>query len=269
VPPARVVLYVSTIGALALLARSVVLDPVPMPLAAGALGGYLAVILAGVLWLRLGMFADVVWRGPKDARGVALTFDDGPSLEHTPKVLALLDEAGVKATFFLIGRKAALHPEIVRDILARGHAVGLHGYLHDRLFSLRSATAVRTDLAQAMATVGDLAGAPVTLFRPPIGHTSPRIGSVVRELDLTVVGWSVRGLDGLRGAKPERVAARVVRGLADGAIVLLHDAAENDDFEPAGVKALPRILSAMRDKDLEGVRVDAWIDGSRAAHDRE
>ena len=74
-----------------------------------------------------------------------------------------------------------------------------------------------------------------------------------------VVGWSVRGLDGWPGARPERVAARVVPRLHDGAIVLLHDAAERDDFAPASLDALPRILDAMRNKDLAGVRLDAWI----------
>ena len=69
---------------------------------------------------------------------MALTFDDGPSPEHTPRVLDLLDEAGVKATFFVIGRKAAAHPELLRESVARGHALGIHGHVHDRLLTLRS-----------------------------------------------------------------------------------------------------------------------------------
>jgi peptidoglycan/xylan/chitin deacetylase (PgdA/CDA1 family) len=98
-----------------------------------------------------------------------------------------------------------------------------------------------------------------TLFRPPVGLTSPRIAHALEHFDLVVVGWSARGLDGLASARPDRVAGRVIRGLEEGAIVLLHDAAERDDHAPAGVAALPRILSAMRDKDLDGVRLDAWI----------
>ena len=70
-----------------------------------------------------------------------------------------------------------------------------------------------------------------------------------------MIGWSVRALDGLASAVPERAAERVVGGLEDGAIVLLHDAAERDDFEPASVKALPRILEAMRESGLAGVTV--------------
>jgi peptidoglycan/xylan/chitin deacetylase (PgdA/CDA1 family) len=259
VPLARILLYVGTAGALSLIGRSLILDPVPLPVAIVALCAYVALIGCGVAFLRLGMFVDVVWRGPREARGVALTFDDGPSPEHTPRILDLLDEAGVEATFFVIGRKAAAHPDLVRDIVARGHAVGIHGHVHDRFLTLRSPDVVGDDLAEAIATVEAITGVRPTLFRPPVGLTSPRIARALEWFDLVVVGWSVRALDGWRGARPERVAERVVPRLADGAIVLLHDAAERDDYPPASLVALPRILAAMHNKDLDGVRLDRWI----------
>jgi peptidoglycan/xylan/chitin deacetylase (PgdA/CDA1 family) len=107
--------------------------------------------------------------------------------------------------------------------------------------------------------VESITGVRPTLFRPPIGLTSPRVSRALEWFDLVVVGWSVRGVDGWSGARPDRVAARVVPHLKDRAIVLLHDAAERDDRRPASLDALPRILSAMRDRDLDGVRLDAWI----------
>jgi peptidoglycan/xylan/chitin deacetylase (PgdA/CDA1 family) len=259
VPLARILLYVGTAGALSIVGRAVILGPVPPLFAAAALVLYVALIGCGVAFLRLGMFVDVVWRGPRQARGVALTFDDGPSPEHTPRILDLLHEAGAKATFFVIGKKAAAHPDLVRDIVARGHAVGIHGHSHDRFFSLRSVETVSDDLAEAMTTVEAITGERPSLFRPPIGLTSPRIARALEWFDLVVVGWSVRAVDGWSGAKAERVAERVASRLEDGAIVLLHDAAEKDDFRPARLDALPRILAAMRAKDLEGLRVDAWI----------
>jgi peptidoglycan/xylan/chitin deacetylase (PgdA/CDA1 family) len=96
------------------------------------------------------------------------------------------------------------------------------------------------------------------LYRPAVGQTNPRIARVARELGLTIVGWSVRGRDGVR-TDAARVVKRVVPRLRDGAIVLLHDAAERDDREPAACTALPRILAAMRERGLEAVRLDAWI----------
>jgi peptidoglycan/xylan/chitin deacetylase (PgdA/CDA1 family) len=260
VPPARVLLYVATIGALALLARSLLVEPISMDIAALALVFYVGLVTCGTLVLRLGMFADVTWRGPKNARGVALTFDDGPSPEHTPKILQLLDDANVKATFFVIGKKADQHPAIVRSIKERGHALGVHGYAHDRFFSFRAPAFVRDDLERAIASIERITGDRPRLFRPPIGHTNARIAAAAKKLELAFVGWSIAGFDGLGRARPERVAARVVPKLRDGSIVLLHDAAERDDFVPPSVAALPRILEAMERKNLPGVTVEAWVE---------
>ena len=128
---------------------------------------------------------------------------------------------------------------------------------------------MKLDLARAVEVIAAATGQAPTLFRPPIGHTSPRIAGALEAFDFTVVGWSVRGLDGLAGARAERVAARIVPHLKDGAIVLLHDAAENEDFTPASIAALPRILAAMARKNLAGVRVDAWLDAAPSAADHD
>jgi peptidoglycan/xylan/chitin deacetylase (PgdA/CDA1 family) len=166
----------------------------------------------------------------------------------------------VKATFFVIGRKAEAHPDLVREIAARGHAIGVHGHAHDRLFSLRSSRSAEDDLRRAVTALTRITGTRPNLVRPPIGHSSPSIARAIRALELSVIGWSARGLDGLARARPDRVAARVIPGLRDGAIVLLHDAAERDDHTPASLAALPRILEAMRARNLPGVRVDEWLD---------
>lgn len=258
-PIGRVLLYTASIGALALVARSIAVGPVSILVAGAAITAYVAILLCGVFFLRLGMFVDVLARGPEGAQGVALTFDDGPSPSSTPKILDLLDAAKVKATFFVIGKKAEAHPDLVRMILDRGHAVAMHSYAHHRLFSLKSATYVRADLSKAVAVLEEITGEAPVLFRPPIGHSNPTIARVVKELGLEVVGWSVRALDGVAAADPKRVAARVTRGLRDGAIVLMHDAAEREDREPASVAALPSILAAMAARNLRGVRIDAWL----------
>ncbi|MEZ4300100.1 MAG: polysaccharide deacetylase family protein [Polyangiaceae bacterium] len=258
-PPGRILLYVASLGALALVARSIASGPVSMTVAAIALTAYVAVILLGVFFLRLGMFVDVFARGPRGSRGVALTFDDGPSPASTPQILDLLDRAKVKATFFVIGKKAEAHPDLVRDILDRGHAVAMHSYAHHRLFSLKSAAYVREDLTRALRVLERITGERPLLFRPPIGHTNPTIARIVKELGLEVVGWSVRALDGLAAADPKKVAARVKRGLRDGAIVLMHDASEREDRPPAALAALPVILDAMSARSLPGVRVDEWM----------
>ena len=168
-PPARIVFYTATFGAIALTARAALRGPVPASIALSALAVYVAIVLSGVLVLRLRMFVDAVCRGPKGTRGVALTFDDGPSAEHTPKVLALLEQAKVEATFFVIGKKAEANPELVRLIVEKGHALGSHGYAHPRLFSLLSRERVREDIERSLQVLEKITGKRPRLFRPPMG----------------------------------------------------------------------------------------------------
>jgi peptidoglycan/xylan/chitin deacetylase (PgdA/CDA1 family) len=141
----------------------------------------------------------------------------------------------------------------VAEIAARGHDLGVHGWAHDRFLALRSPAAVAEDLARTLDAIERAAGVRPRFFRPPVGITSPRVADGARRAGLEIVAWSVKGRDGLSSARPERVARRVADALAPGSIVLLHDAAEHDDFEPAGIEALPRILSAASDKRLRVV----------------
>ena len=204
-------------------------------------------------------------RGPRGARGVALTFDDGPHPKWTQRVLDTLAKHEAKATFFLVGRKAARHPEVVKAIVDAGHTVGLHSWGHDRLFALRREKTVREDLHRGLKAIERVTGAPPTLFRPPIGHTNPIIARVADALDLTVVGWSIGARDGLASARVADVVARVRRDLRDGAIVLLHDSPETGDREPAGVKALPAILDAIAAEGLDVVPLGPWVEEDEAA----
>jgi peptidoglycan/xylan/chitin deacetylase (PgdA/CDA1 family) len=260
VPPVRAALYLATVGVLAMSGYAVLAKPPPVLWAGAALAGYLALLLGGVLVLRWRVFADAVVRGPRGARGVALTFDDGPHPRWTPRVIDLLARHGAKATFFLVGRKVEQHPEIVRRIVDAGHAVGMHSYAHDRLFALRGERRVREDLERGIAALEKVTGRRPALFRPPIGHTNPIIARVAEALDLVVVGWTIAGRDGLARARPSDVAARVRRDLRDGAIVCLHDAPERGDREPACIRALPSIFDAIAADRLDVVPLERWID---------
>jgi peptidoglycan/xylan/chitin deacetylase (PgdA/CDA1 family) len=254
------VFYFATASGIGLAILSVAHQPPPMWIAVSALGGYVALVTLGVTFSRFSMFADVITMGPADAHGVALTFDDGPDPRSTPQILEQLDEAGVVATFFVIGRKVEDHPDLLREISARGHAIGIHSYAHERLMSLRSPWHVKRDLLRALEVVEAVIGLRPRLFRAPIGHISPAMARASRELELHVVGWTVRGVDGWRGAKPDDVAERIIRRLDDGVIALLHDASERGDFVPASIEALPRILEAADRRRLSFVRVDRWLD---------
>jgi peptidoglycan/xylan/chitin deacetylase (PgdA/CDA1 family) len=265
VTPGRALLYASSVGAIGLGVSSITRGAVHPEVAAGAVATFGTVIMAGVLEPRLGMFADFINRGdpsPETPR-VALTFDDGPSLEHTPRVLDALAEANAHATFFVIGRKLeGERATLARRMHEAGHAIACHSFAHDRLFALRGEKRVRDDLLNALKTIEDVTGAATSLFRPPIGHTNPTIARVAEELELDMIGFSVRGYDGTSRASADKVRSRVIDGLADGAIVLLHDGAERDDFAPVAPSVLPDILAAMNEQRLAGVTVNAMLSDS-------
>ena len=258
-PPYRALFVAATSGALALSAYSLLREPPPLYVSLLALTTYGTLVMIGVLVLRVRLFVNAVLRGPRGARGVALTFDDGPDPISTPLVLDALDARGAKATFFVIGKKAEAHPELVRDMLRRGHAIGLHSYEHDRLFSLRPERVVRADLERGLAVLQAITGERTSWFRPPIGHTNPILARVAEDLDLLVVGWSVSARDGTARAEESACLARVRSGLDDGAIVLLHDAAERADHSPLAPRLVPQVLAAIDDRNLTVVPLASWL----------
>src|SRR5262245_47808758 len=227
----------------------------------GALSAaWYSVATLGVFFPRLEMYGPVVSRGPTGRRSVALTFDDGPHPVTTRRILAGSAATRHRATFFVLGTKARRHPDVVREIHAAGHTIGVHGDRHDRLHSFRMPWRVRDELLRAAQAVEDATGVRPRFFRPPLGHTSITTTRGVRRAGMIVVGWATRGLDGMRGRTPEAVVARIERGLSDGAIVMLHDASEHDDFEPASVPALPALLRLLDDRGWTSVGLDTLLD---------
>lgn len=155
-------------------------------------------------------------------REVWLTIDDGPDPQDTPRILALLRLHDARATFFVIGEKVAAHPALVRAMLAAGHEVAHHTQTHPLAsFWCASPGRLRRELDEGMATLG-AAGARSTRFRPPAGTKNLWLRPALVERGLACIGWSARGRESWR-ADVNTVVRRVTRGLAPGAILLLHE----------------------------------------------
>ena len=258
-PVARLGLWAYAGAGVTLGARALLYGAPPLVPTLLGLGGYLVLGTLGVFWPERGMYGRMLWHGPARPE-VALTFDDGPSPATTSRVLEELAKAGVRATFFLVGRKALLHPQLVRDIAAAGHELGLHGFEHDRLFSLRGGARVAADIRRTQAAIAAAGVAEPTLFRPPIGFVSHFTVWGARKAGVTLVGCSARALDGFRSASPQRVTERLERALEPGALLAMHDASERDDYVPASLQALPRVLQALRERQLRPVTLSHWLE---------
>ncbi|MBL9189394.1 MAG: polysaccharide deacetylase family protein [Opitutaceae bacterium] len=157
-----------------------------------------------------------------DRREVWLTIDDGPDPEDTPRLLDLLDRHGARATFFVIGERAARHPEIIREIVRRGHEVAHHTHTHPLgTFWCAGPRRLAAELDRALTALGE-AGVKPRWFRPPTGIKHLLIGSALASRDLKCVGWTVRSGDS-RAGSAEEVVRRVAPQLRPGAIVLVHE----------------------------------------------
>lgn len=175
---------------------------------------------------------------------VALTFDDGPDV-YTPQVLQVLRAYNVRAVFYMMGRKAAARPDLVRAVVAAGHLAENHSWDHPHMADL-DAAAVRRQLADTDAAI-TRAGAPrPTLFRPPFGSTDATVEGQARSLGLRTVRWSVDTND-WRGRRPADIAATVLDEAVPGSVVLMHDGVANS---AATIRALPAIITGLRARGL-------------------
>ena len=190
------------------------------------------------------------WRFTTPRREVWLTIDDGPDPEDTPRILALLAAHGARATFFVIGKNAAAHPELIRAISAAGHEVAHHTHTHPlAMFWCASPARVAMELDAGLEALRK-AGVKPARFRPPVGIKNLWLAAALRVRGLTCVSWSARGLE-RRGGDADAVAARATGGLAPGAILLLHEGPRVP--APIRVNAIGRVLDRLREQGYECV----------------
>ncbi len=157
-----------------------------------------------------------------ERREVWLTIDDGPDPEDTPRLLDLLDRHGAKATFFVIGERAARHPELVREIARRGHEVAHHSHTHPLgTFWCASPRRLAAELDRGLGALRAV-GATPRWFRPPVGIKHLLLAPALAARDLRCVGWTVRSGD-CHATSAEAMAASVAARVRPGAIVLLHE----------------------------------------------
>jgi peptidoglycan/xylan/chitin deacetylase (PgdA/CDA1 family) len=218
--------------------------------------------LAG-LWPRSRLLGPNITRLPPSAteRGeIALTIDDGPDPEVTPRVLDLLDEAGAKASFFCIGDLVARHPALAREMVARGHCIENHSQRHLKMFAALGFRRMLQEVAAAQNSIADAVGRAPRFFRPTAGLRSPILEPVLCRLDLQLATWTQRSFD-THCSDAEVVHRRLTRRLAAGDILLMHDgnAARTPAGRPVVLDALPRVLATAREAGLRSVTLSSAL----------
>jgi peptidoglycan/xylan/chitin deacetylase (PgdA/CDA1 family) len=232
-----------------------------------ALAAGMAAVAAGgtVSWAALSpesqMFGQTLI-APKRPEEFCLTFDDGPNPEVTPRLLEVLERAGVRATFFVIGRFVRECPELVREIRAAGHVVGNHTETHPWL-AWQTERRIREELSGASAAIEDVLGENVRYFRCPHGARRPAVLRVVREMGMVPVQWNAICQD-WKPLGAEEILRRAVRGVERnrrrgvGTNVVLHDGGPEGLGAPRmdTVRAVEMLLE--RYSGAKFVGVDAW-----------
>jgi peptidoglycan/xylan/chitin deacetylase (PgdA/CDA1 family) len=222
------------------------------------------VLLTGVgLWPRSNWLGPNITRLPTESAArneIALTIDDGPDPDVTPRVLDMLDRYQVKATFFCIGEQAARHPEICKTIVQRGHVIENHSQTHRHDFSLLGPKGLQKELEMAQRTLTAITGRRPQFFRAPAGLRNPFLDWALAKTDLKLAAWTRRGFD-TRTSSPAIVLERLMRDLKPGAILLLHDrhCACTEQGTPVILEVLPRLLEAAAQAQLNFVTLPAML----------
>lgn len=221
-----------------------------------ATAGLAGVAIYACIWPTAQLFGKTIVKAEPKSRMLALTYDDGPNGAMTERLVALLQQYRVRATFFMIGRHAERQPDLVHDIALAGHAIGNHGYSHAPLISLSQAR-IRDELVRCQDTLARVAGTRPRFFRPPFGVRSPSVLRAASSLGLTPVLWSVTCFD-WQTTTTEAVARHATRQIVGGDVILLHDGGHQEigADRSATIEASHRLIEHYGAKGFQFVTVD-------------
>jgi peptidoglycan/xylan/chitin deacetylase (PgdA/CDA1 family) len=192
----------------------------------------------------------VLEHGDRSEKWVALTIDDGPHPEYTPRLLKILKQAGVHVTFFVVGMLAEQHPDLIRAEVADGHEVATHTYSHPDLRKLQP-DQVKQEMLRGGAAVKRVTGVTPNILRPPYGFYDPYDVRCANALGYTIVLWSLHSGDS-QGLKPEKIYERI-RKAQNGDIILMHD---GFGYTP---RALPTVLQILKNRGFRLVTIEEML----------
>jgi len=169
---------------------------------------------------------NIYFKGPSETDTFAITFDDGPHYNNTPRLLKLLSDFNAKATFFMTGSNALKNKALVREVSQQGHLIGNHSLNHLKKIFL-SPQELMHEIKTTKDILEDIISKPVTLYRPPYGFVSPFLLSICKKSDLKIIMWSIQTHD-YRRENYQVIINRTMKKIRAGSIILFHEGRFND-----------------------------------------
>lgn len=231
-------------GGTALISAAAVFFVHPL-LSAAVLSLYVGLCVASCFFPQTNFLGPVIHRGLTGKNVVALTFDDGPSEATTEKILALLDRYEAKATFFVSGVNAARCPDLIRELIRRGHTIGNHSLNHDPFLMLKGSRTLEREIAEAGEVLRKM-GIETLAFRPPVGIVNPKLFPILKAEGLFCVTFSCRARDA-GNRRIRNLSGRILQKIKGDDIVLLHDRPRQGSDDPDVLwNEMEKILSGIR-----------------------
>ena len=200
-------------------------------LAAAVAFFYILLCVFASFFPQANFFLPVISRGSTRKNMVALTFDDGPTKPMTTQILDLLDKYSMKATFFVSGVNVARHPDIINDIIARGHSIGNHSYNHNPFLMLKGYDTLYQEIFATQEVLRKM-GIKTRAFRPPVGIVNPKLPSILDKLGMYCLTFSCRAFDA-GNFFIKNIGQKILKKVKADDIILLHDVparSKNDDI---------------------------------------
>ncbi len=191
--------------------------------------------------------------GDLEAKKIALTFDDGPDSLYTPQILDILKENNIKATFFLVGNRARLFPDVVKRMVQEGHVVGNHTMTHANIVNLNEEQ-MKQEILQAEDVLQPLIGYRTALFRSPYGSLGPSTVESIDTLNYKIIAWNVDSLD-WKSLTAEQVKYNILENVKNGSIVLQHCSGSTEENLTGSVSALRDVITVLRREGYQFVTI--------------
>lgn len=219
---------------------------------------YIVLCITACFFPQTNFLVPVVSRGNSGRNFVSLTFDDGPTQPVTRQILDLLDKYSVQATFFVTGANAVRFPEIIGEIIARGHTIGNHSFHHYPFLMLKSSKVIYQEILTTCELLKKM-GVNTIAFRPPVGIVNPKLAPLLQKLNMYCLTFSCRAAD-FGNRRVENISRKILEKIEADDIILLHDVPPRrmDDQELL-LKEIDNLLSGLQARGLEVVPLSTLI----------